>query len=227
MYDNFEELNINEGEEEKSKKIGIDNGKRALKKQQKKHQRRQTIRAFWKSLPRKARLIIIGVSAGLISFILLCAVTLYIIEEEADRTSTDEEYDSIASVTDEIIDITIADMLVEEASLQNYINSYNSTNLDLKNTMLANTSEIIKWQQDNGYSAMFLITVAFEEDERVEEFNFDTLFNDIKDKSAAWKENGCKTVKEIAEVYVADDTAGEWANNIENSMQENSGSDTN
>ena len=222
MDENYGEMGINETDSDKSTKLGIENGKRALKKQQKKNKRNQTIKAFWKAIPIKARLILIGTSIGMVAFILLCSAAWYIIEEigGSTDTNTDEIYNSVVSTESIGMDITSQTMQISEEEIKSYIENYDSTNMPLRNAMLGKIKEIHKWQEDYGYSALFLITVAFEDGKVAA--GVDVYITDMNTKAANWKEKGYKTIKEIAKEYVIDDTYAEWANNIETKIHSNS-----
>lgn len=184
------------------------------------------IKTLWNTIPIEYRLIIIAVIAAIvILFVLLCAAALYILDLKSDDTSTDEKYNSVATMESTDITNEASQLLQEE--IQSFISNYNSDNETLKTEMLNKIDVILQWQEQHGYSAAFLITVAFEEDERVENFNFDTFFDDINIQAGTWKEMKLKTIKEIAEVWILDDTANEWANNIENNMPQDIDSSAN
>lgn len=57
---NDEELD--ENQQEKQEKLGIENAKREKKKQDKKNQRKQTIKKIWQQIPLKVKLILIRFS---------------------------------------------------------------------------------------------------------------------------------------------------------------------
>lgn len=130
--------------------------------------------------------------------------------------SNNEEYNSTISNGEGGIDLTNSEWSLTKAEIQKFIENYNSSNSTLKNNMSNNIDKIIKWQNDYGYSSAFLITIAFEDNRT----DFDTFLDEINQKAEEWKKKEYKTTKEIAKDYVGDDTSNEWANNIENKMQE-------
>lgn len=136
----------------------------------------------------------------------------------SSSTSTDEEYNSSVSEQTGGMDITSENWQVSRDEIRNYINEYDTPNTALKNELLKENriEQIYKWQEDTGYSAGLLITIALEENRN----DFDDFLNEMNEKGKAWKEAGYTTIKQIAEDYVGDETAGEWANNIETKMQE-------
>lgn len=140
-------------------------------------------------------------------------------DEDDNSTSTEENYNS--TVAEGGIDITSDTKMITEAEIQAFINNYDSNNSNLKAEMISKSNSILQWQNTYGYSAMFLITVAFEEDAGSDNFNFDTFLTEFSSKASEWKEKGLKKTSEIAKEYIGDDTASEWANNIENKMQKN------
>ncbi|MBQ3601262.1 MAG: hypothetical protein II992_08710, partial [Lachnospiraceae bacterium] len=135
------------------------------------------------------------------------------------NTNTDETYNSVVSTEASGMDITSETIRLSEDEIKSYIENYDSTNITLKNEMLGKIEEIYKWQEDYGYSAMFLITIAFEDNINAEAI--DDFITEMSTKAATWNINGYKATKEIAKEYVADDTYADWANNIENKIQEN------
>jgi len=219
-------------ENERQTDLGIENGKRELKKKKKQNDRKNIVKSFFKIELKKLKLVLIISTAVLIGFILLCASAWYIIKEGigkngGETTSTDEEYSSSSSTGSIELDTTANYYNVENTEqIQDFINNYvisNQESVDsaLKTKMLEKVNEIYKWQEDYGYSALLLITIAIEDGVTAE--NFETFLNTMNQKAATWKNNGYKTTKEIAKDYVGDDTAQEWANNIESQMQLNAG----
>lgn len=134
---------------------------------------------------------------------------------DGESTSTDEEYNSSLSDGSGGVDITTGDWIFSEEDIGKFINNYKTTNTALKNEMLSKINEIKQWQDETGYSAGLLITIAFEEAEQDATFDFDTLLN-----NPVLKEEKYKTIKEVIENYKKDDTASEFANEVENEMLE-------
>lgn len=206
---------IEENEEQRHTKLGEENGKRALKKQQKKNQRNQTIKALWTKAPLNVKVIII-VLVALIGFVLLCAGALYILELDDDNKKQDEEYSSIVSSS---INITSSKLQLSDIQINTLINNYSSSDVTLKLTMVSNIEKIIQWQNNYKYSAALLITIAYEEGITASEF--DSFLIVMNAKAQLWNQVGYKTIEKIAQNYVGDETTKEWANNIENKMQQN------
>lgn len=162
-------------------------------------------------------ILLLKIMAIIIAISLVVSLFTAVIDGEDGTTSTDEEYNSSVSVSG--IDITSESWQVSNEEIQNYINNYESDNTALKQEMISKSQDILAWQNTYGYSALFLITVAFEEN--ISADNFDDYLNEMEKRAIEWNEKGYKTTHEIAEDYVGDDTANEWANNIENKMQQN------
>ena len=205
-------------EKKKQTQLGYENGKRAAKKQQKKNERKQTIKAIWQKIPIKIKLIIIATTAISIGFILLCASAWYILESETNTTNTDQEYTSSASEQTGEIDVTAEDWQLTRNQIEEFIRNYETGNEELRTELLENRIEqIYNWQEETGYSAGLIIAIALEENKT----NFDDFLEEMNEKGNIWKEAGYKTVKEIAQDYIGDETAEEWANTkIEPGMQE-------
>lgn len=170
---------------------------------------------------------ILAVTLLIAAIVSLFTITIGEGDGNSETTSTDEEYSSSSSTGSIELDTTANYYNVENTEqIQDFINNYvisNQESVDsaLKAKMLEKVNEIYKWQEDYGYSALLLITIAIEDGETAE--NFETFLNTMNQKAATWKNNGYKTTKEIAKDYVGDDTAQEWANNIESQMQLNAG----
>ncbi len=133
-------------------------------------------------------------------------------------TSTDETFNSSVSDSTGGTDTTSETWHFSRTEIKDFIENYNSTDNALKQKMLDRIEDIYNWQSDYGYSAGLLITIAFEEGIGADEF--DDFLDEMNEKAKKWKDEGYTTVEQIAEDYVGDDTAKEWANNIENKMQE-------
>jgi hypothetical protein len=190
---------------------------------------------FEKNLKKKAnpvrKVIMNAIKAAVIPMVILLAKILAVVilvtvlisafvnlldgNSSGDSISNNEEYNSTIS-NGGGIDLTNTEWNFTKDEIQKFIENYNSSNSALKNDMINNIDKIIKWQNDYGYSSAFLITIAFEENRN----DFETFLDEVNEKAGEWKKNQYKTTKEIAKDYVGDDTANEWANNIENKMQE-------
>lgn len=190
---------------------------------------------FEKKIKKKAnpvrKVIINAIKAAVIPMVILLAKILAVVilvtvlisafvnlldgNSSGDSISNNEEYNSTIS-NGGGIDLTNTEWNFTKDEIQKFIENYNSSNSALKNDMINNIDKIIKWQNDYGYSSAFLITIAFEENRN----DFEAFLDEIKQKAETWKNNEYKTTKEIAKDYVGDDTSNEWANNIENKMQE-------
>ena len=186
---------------------------------------------FEKNLKKKAnpvrKVIMNAIKAAVIPMVILLAVVILVTvlisafvnlldgNSSGDSISNNEEYNSTIS-NGGGIDLTNTEWNFTKDEIQKFIENYNSSNSALKNDMINNIDKIIKWQNDYGYSSAFLITIAFEENRN----DFETFLDEVNEKAGEWKKNQYKTTKEIAKDYVGDDTANEWANNIENKMQE-------
>lgn len=193
---------------DKSAQMGIENGKRALKKAQKKAQK--TLKALWKAIPLKIRLIIIAVIAAIVGIILLCAMAWYVIEDLSIRTSTDEQYNAVASGDYN----TFIQIQATTEEIEQFLQECGSDNTGLKDELLKaeRITQIEQWQTNTKYNAILLIAIIFEE--QVPEDNLDAFIAEINTKGQKWKNAGYTTVQQIAEDYVGDDTATEWANSV-------------
>ena len=133
------------------------------------------------------------------------------------KTDTDEELESAASQAGGI-DVTAESWNLTKSEIKDFINSYDTGNEALRAKMLNKIDDIYNWQENYGYSAAVLITIAFEEG--ISADNFDNFLNDMSTNAQKWKDEGYTTIPQIAEDYVGDDTAEEWANNIENNIKD-------
>lgn len=191
---------------------------------------------FEKKLKKKAnpvrKVIVNAIKAAVVPMVILLAKVLAVVilvtvlisafvnildgSSSGNSISNNEEYNSTISNGEGGIDLTNSEWSLTKAEIQKFIENYNSSNSELKNNMINNIDKIVKWQNDYGYSSAFLITIAFEDNRT----DFETFLDEIKPKAEEWKKKEYKTTKEIATDYVGDDTSNEWANNIENKMQE-------
>lgn len=229
-------------ENQKAESIAMKTAKETAKKQAKK-QTRKMIMHVVKAVVIPMLLKLVWVFAIIMGICMLFSAFNLVVNSEEEEE--EEEYDSVV----EAIDITAEEWMATEEQISSYITNYNTAHEDLRTVMLTKTSDIIKWQTDYGYSAMFFVTVAFEEytpttedivegeevtegeiaTDEAEQYFSDFLSN-MSGQASTWKDsdgNKLTTIKEIAEVYVGDETYEEWANNIQNKMKENSESDTN
>lgn len=133
-------------------------------------------------------------------------------------TTTDQEYTSSSSEQTGEIDITDEDWQLTRSQIEQFIENYETGNEELRTELLENRIEqIYNWQEETGYSAGLIIAIALEENKT----NFEDFLEEMNEKGNIWKEAGYKTVKEIAQDYIGDETAEEWANTIiEPGMQE-------
>ena len=89
---------------------------------------------------------------------------------------------------------------------------------------------IMEWQENYGYSAALLITIAFQEldnetvdvrdQESIAEFieKVNDFFDKMDEKGKKWKEKGYTGINDIAIDYAGKRLANEWANNVLNNM---------
>lgn len=107
-------------------------------------------------------------------------------------------------------------------TLFEFIKNYDTTNEEMKNelTREARMQELEEWQANYGYISELLVTIIFEENITVE--NLDVFLGDLNKRASIWKSEGYTSIKQIAEDYVNDETASEWANNIQNKLKKNS-----
>lgn len=218
-------------EELENQKIEGD-AQRAAETEAKKQAKKQVIKVIWNKVKIAVipmLLMLVKVFAVVLSVCLVVTFMTISIGEGDD--GEDEEYNSTAEETT----ITSQTSKLSNVQIQNYINNYNTTNMALKQELLIWAVEIENWQSNYGYSANLLITIAFEEIEnkpdtgepRPYALEVQSFMNEMNIKGQIWSTEGYDTVQEIAQDYVGDETTVEWANNIENKMQENSRSDTN
>ena len=89
MDDENEQLD--EMQEQNENRLAEKSGKQAMKKQQKKNKRKQTIKTIWQKIPLKVKLIMLAFCAIAIGIILLSAAVLYLLEEEEKARQAYEE----------------------------------------------------------------------------------------------------------------------------------------
>lgn len=124
--------------------------------------------------------------------------------------------DLVVNDDDEIEENT----MTTEQEIKEYIEQYETENETLRTELLKdeNITKIIEWQNNYNYTADVLIAMAFEEAEGNENFDFNTFLENLNTKGEEWNENNYKTVNEIAQNYVGDETTEEWANNIKEKL---------
>lgn len=177
---------------------------------------KQAFQIIWNMIPLKYRLIIIAVIAVIaILFILVCAAALFILDISANETSTSDLYSSIVQMQEE--NIIINTLSTEE--IESFISNYDTSNILLKTEMLKNTNKINNWQSKTNYSATLLITIAFEEN--IDENSLSSFINTMEVTAKEWETSGYKTIQEIADAYIGDDTSVEWANIITDKIYAN------
>ena len=190
---------------------------------------KQSLKAMWKALPVKAKLIIIAVVAGIIGIILLCAMAWYLINLDINIADPNETYNS-TTLSWEQIDLTADEWKLTETEIEAFIKSSNKSNDFLMQALLNRKSEIASWQNQYGYSAAFLISVAYQEleNEPVDVNNITSILNKVDDfllkmdvNGRLWNYREHKVFKIIAEEYVGEQRANEWANDIINRMTTN------
>ena len=161
---------------------------------------------------------ILPILLGSITLIVLFAGFQSILDDDGKtKTNPDEELESTLSQTGGL-DITSDTWQLSKSELEDYINNYDTTNEDLREEMPNRIDEIYDWQNNYEYSGAVLITIAFEED--IPADDFDNFLNEMSTNAQKWKDEGYTTIPQIAEDYVGDDTAEEWANNIENNIKD-------
>jgi len=156
-----------------------------------------------------------------IAWPIILAVTILVVfnfTRDSDGGTASEEESQMTSTVQGNTDITTDDWQCTEQEIIDFINNYDTSNNELKTALLNRVAQIKEWQDNHGYSATLLITIAFEEGKTAAQI--DDFFNEMNEKAAKWQEEGYTTIEQIAEDYVGDESAQEWANNIENKMQE-------
>lgn len=148
--------------------------------------------------------------------VLVCAVISMFSNILNDDGNSNSKLESSAATQIGGMDISTDSWKFTKSQIGDFINNYDTTNSNLKEIILKRIDDIYNWQENYGYSAGLLITIAFEENR----IDFDDFLNEMNQKGKEWKEKGYKNVHEIAQDYVGDDTSSEWANNIENKLKE-------
>lgn len=149
--------------------------------------------------------------------VLICAVvSMFSSILDGDGTTTNKDLESSSSTRIGGVEINSENWKFTKSQIEDFINSYDTTNNELKQKLLEKIDDIYNWQEDYGYSAGVLITIAFEENR----IDIDDFLNEMKQKGQEWQKEGYTTISEIAEDYVGDETSSEWANNIENKLKE-------
>lgn len=185
-------------QEQEAKKAAKEQVNKELKKQTKK-MIKFVIKAIGAKVIAVAGIVIIASS----SLLILVACMNYVLDDD------DEDTENV--ITDN----------TSEQQIIAFITNYETDNETLRSEMLKdkNIEKIMKWQEETGYTAELLVAMAFEEADGNKEFDFNAFLEEIKQKSAKWKENGYQTVDEIAKDYVGDETTEEWSNNIKDKIK--------
>lgn len=197
---------------------------KTAKEKAKKESKKQIQKIIWHAV--KAAVIpFIILFAKIMAVVLLVCVVVTLFQSilnfddnDNSSTTTDQEYTSSASEQTGEIDVTAENWQLTRSQIEQFIRSYETGNEELRTELLENRIEqIYNWQEETGYSAGLIIAIALEENKT----NFDDFLEEMNEKGNIWKEAGYKTVKEIAQDYIGDETAEEWANTIiEPGMQE-------
>lgn len=206
----------NENQDSGMMKEALKSGKEALKKKQKD----EVKKAIWTSL--KGVIIpFLIVLAKVLAITILCIIVVAsitnFINELTDNSNSDDDMSSVSDNTGSgEYDITVNNLILTQDQIKNFINSYDTTNTNLKQELLNNITLIENWQNKHNYSAALLITIIFEEANGTNNFDLNNFLNEIDTKADEWNENGYTTVQEIAKDYLGtdDESTTEWANNI-------------
>lgn len=158
--------------------------------------------------------IAIGIFLGIVFIALILGFEIMLDDNDKNSTNPEEDLEAVASQAGGI-DMTSEEWQLSKTEIQDFINSYNTTDANLREKMLDRIDDIYNWQNNYGYSAGILITIAFE-DEWVTADNLNEFFEKMNGIGS-----GYKTIQEIVQDYVGDDTASEFANKIETKMLEN------
>ena len=197
---------------------------KTAKEKAKKESKKQIQKIIWHAVKAAVIPFIILFAKIMAAVLLVCVVVtlfqsiLNFDDSDNSSTTTDQEYTSSASEQTGEIDITDEDWQLTRSQIEQFIENYETGNEELRTELLENRIEqIYNWQEETGYSAGLIIAIALEENKT----NFDDFLEEMNEKGNIWKEAGYKTVKEIAQDYIGDETAEEWANTIiEPGMQE-------
>ena len=187
--------------------------KEELKKQAKK-KTRKIIMTIVKAVVIPMLLFILKILSIILAIIIIVSLMNSIFDlSGGGGGKEDEDY---APSTEMSVDITNEELILSEDKIEEFIKNYKTDNEKLKEEMLDNIDRIKRWQDDYGYSGTILVAIAFEDN--VE--SFDEFLTEMQKYGQSWKENGYTNISEIAEDYIDDDTAQEWANNITNKINE-------
>lgn len=197
---------------------------KTAKEKAKKESKKQIQKIIWHAVKAAVIPFIILFAKIMAAVLLVCVVVtlfqsiLNFDDNDNSSTTTDQEYTSSASEQTGGIEVTAEDWQLTRNQIEEFIRNYETGNEELRRELLENRIEqIYNWQEDTGYSAGLIIAIALEENKT----NFDDFLEEMNEKGNIWKEAGYKTVKEIAQDYIGDETAEEWANTIiEPGMQE-------
>lgn len=197
---------------------------KTAKEKAKKESKKQIQKIIWHAVKAAVIPFIILFAKIMAAVLLVCVVVtlfqsiLNFDDSDNSSTTTDQEYTSSASEQTGEIDVTAENWQLTRSQIEQFIRSYETGNEELRTELLENRIEqIYNWQEETGYSAGLIIAIALEENKT----NFDDFLEEMNEKGNIWKEAGYKTVKEIAQDYIGDETAEEWANTIiEPGMQE-------
>lgn len=212
-------------EEVENQKLEGD-AQRAAEAEAKKQAKKQIMKVIWNKVKIAVIPMLLMLAKVFAVVLSVCFVVTFMTISIGENDAGDnEEYNSTVGQTG----VTTQNLYLSNEQIQNYINNYSTDNIALKQEMPYWLAEIENWQNNYGYSAMLLITIAFEEFEikqsvgtdRIYALEFQNFMNEMNIKGQSWKNAGYDTVQKIAQDYVGDETTEEWANNIENKMQQN------
>lgn len=182
-------------QEQEAKRAGKEQVKKELKKQSKK----------------MLKIVLKAIAAKAITFAtiaIIATASIFIFVACMDLVVNDDDDEAEESV------------MTTEQEIKEYIKQYETENEALRTELLKdeNIAKILEWQNNYNYTADVLIAMAFEEAEGNENFDFNTFLETLNTKGEEWNENNYKTVNEIAQNYVGDETTEEWANNIKEKL---------
>lgn len=197
---------------------------KTAKEKAKREGKKQIQKIIWHAVKAAVIPFIILFAKIMAAVLLVCVVVtlfqsvLNFDDNDNSSTTIDQEYTSSASEQTGGIEVTAEDWQLTRNQIEEFIRNYETGNEELRTELLENRIEqIYNWQEETGYSAGLIIAIALEENKT----NFDDFLEEMNEKGNIWKEAGYKTVKEIAQDYIGDETAEEWANTIiEPGMQE-------
>ena len=184
-----------------------------VKEEMKKNAKKQERKITWtviKSVVISMLLFLLKLLASILAIMLIVSLINNIIEFFKGGGKENDYSPSVA-----LVDITGEELVsITETQIIEFINNYETDNEALREQMLNNVDKIKKWQEDYGYSSTLLIAIAFEDD--VE--SFDSFLEEMQENGQRWKDKGYSSIYDIADDYINDDTAEEWANNINNKI---------